>query len=206
MEKAYGKISDKALQDATGKNWDAWIARLDQAGAESLDHKAIARLIVAQGWLARDQGWWAQTVTVGYEYAKGRRVIGQTADAGFQVGVQKTLPVDAPTLWEFLLTDGLPLWLGDMAARPDWQKGARYQTTTGTRGEIRSLTPGEKLRLTWQPEGEAATTLQLYLLPNKTKTALRFHQEKLVDEAHRETMKQHWRQVLKVLLQSLENK
>jgi hypothetical protein len=68
------------------------------------------------GFIGDAGGWWAQSVTVGYEHAKGRRVKGETADAGFQVGVQKMLPIDASTLWSLLVSaDGLRLWLGDLA-------------------------------------------------------------------------------------------
>ena len=66
----------------------------DNGGAE-LDHKGIVALL--QGSVA--SAWWRQMVTVGYEHATGRRVLGETADVGFQVGVQKTIPLGREALW-----------------------------------------------------------------------------------------------------------
>jgi GNAT superfamily N-acetyltransferase len=60
----------------TGKTWEAWIALLDKEGAGQMSHKEIAALLLDKGYIEKGSEWWAQTVTVGYEYAKGRRVIG----------------------------------------------------------------------------------------------------------------------------------
>jgi hypothetical protein len=47
-------------------------------------------------YLERDHGeatssWWRQSITVGYEQARGKRVVGETTDTGLQVGVQKSV-------------------------------------------------------------------------------------------------------------------
>lgn len=198
MAERYSNISDEAVREATGRSWEEWFALLDEEGAEELSHKEIAELLISKGYLGRDDGWWAQSVTVGYEYARGRRVKGQTVDAGFQLGVQRTLPVEAGRLWQFLTSaQGLAVWLGEGIEALRMEKGATYQSDEGTRGEIRSVYPGEKLRLTWQPAGwENESTLQLYLEDKGEKTALRFHHEKLTGPRQRAEMKEHWQEVL----------
>lgn len=198
MDKQFNNISNEAVQSATGKTWEVWFALLDEIGAEKLPHKEIARRLLADDYLPPGDEWWAQTVTVAYEYARERRVKGQTADTGFQVGVQRTIPVAAERLWQFLTSPaGLPLWLGSGVRDLVFEKGAVYRTDEGGRGEIRSVQPGERLRLTWQPDGWAnQSTLQLYLQAKGDKTALRFHQEKLADAAQRSQMKTHWQDVL----------
>ncbi len=190
------KISNEAVLKATGKDWDAWITLIDKAGAEEMSHKEIAALLTDEGHI--ESFWWAQTVTVGYEYAKGRRVKGQTADAGFQLGVQKSLPIEAERLWQLLTSpEGLAIWLGNGLQGLEIEVGVNYETAEGTTGEIRSVYPAEKLRLTWQPaDWDNASTLQLYLLAKGDKTALRFHHEKLTGLEQREAMKRHWQQVL----------
>jgi hypothetical protein len=83
-------ISDAALKKATGKGRAQWFALLDKAGAKKMSHKQIVQ------WLYEShikKSWWAQMVAVEYEYARGKRVLGQTADAGFQIGLQKVLPI-----------------------------------------------------------------------------------------------------------------
>lgn len=199
MAEQYNNISNEAVKEATGKTWEEWFSLLDAEGAENMSHKEIAALLLDREYLPNTAGWWAHSVTVGYEYAKGRRVKGQTADAGFQVGVQKTIPVNNERLWSFLTSPvGLSIWLGGGIDHLQLTKGAPYQTDNGTVGEVRSFTPGEKLRLTWQPaHWENSSTLQVYLMPNGNKTALRFHQEKLADAKQRSEMKAHWQEVLK---------
>jgi uncharacterized protein YndB with AHSA1/START domain len=199
MTEQYGGISDEAVMEATGRSWEEWVALLDEEGAGELSHKEIAELLITRGFIDRDDGWWAQSVTVGYEYAKGRRVKGQTADAGFQLGVQRTLPVQPSRLWQFLTSaEGLAVWLGEGIKALRMEKGATYRSADGTQGEIRTVYPGEKLRLTWQlPGWENESTLQLYLMDKGEKTALRFHQEKLTGPEQRAEMKEHWQEVLR---------
>jgi uncharacterized protein YndB with AHSA1/START domain len=198
MTARYNKISNEAIRDATGKSWEEWFALLDREGAMELSHKEIAARLVEDGHIQEGDEWWAQTVTVGYEYARGRRVKGQTADAGFQVGVQRTLPIDAARLWTFITgPEGLSVWLGEGTEELALSKGAAFETTDGTTGEIRSVYPGEKLRLTWRPDTWAQeTTLQLYLDDKGGKAALLFHHEKLESPEQRSRMKEHWRGVL----------
>ena len=198
MSAAKPRISDAAVRKATGKGWDEWFAVLDSEGADALPHKQIARLLYDKSYIA--SSWWCQMVTVEYERARGKRALGETESAGFEIGVQKTLPLSPQDAWNlFTQPEGLALWLGTVPCLR-WEKGAAFATAEGTRGEIRSFTPGKHVRLTWQPPHFAApSTLQVSLTPSGKKTALRFHQEKLASAAAREQMHAHWRDILQKL-------
>ena len=120
-------------------------------------------------------------MAVGYEQARGLRVVGQTSDADFQIGVQKTLPVSADVAWDLLTGDtGRNVWLG--GSEPlEFRKGEKYETAEGHWGEIRSCVPGERIRLTWNHPDLARTSIvQIYLAPSKEKTSIRFQQEQTV--------------------------
>ncbi len=195
------KISSAKVKEATGKGWDQWIAFINRNGGADLDHKGVVALLKGKGKLA--SAWWQQMVTVGYEYASGRRVTGETADAGYQVGVQKVIPMGRRALWELLTSkDGLKLWLGSVRKFSP-EPGARYKALRGPGGEIRTVKTGERLRLTYQRPGrDAPTTLQLSLScprNTKTRTTLRFHHEKLSSPDEREEMRVHWKGVLEEL-------
>ncbi|MBI4050552.1 MAG: hypothetical protein HY396_01090 [Candidatus Doudnabacteria bacterium] len=152
------KISSRAVKKATGRTWEQWIRFLNVQGAAKMLHKDIARLLYDQGhikngWPAsrssKSEGWWCQTVTVGYEYAKGRRAVGQTKKAGFKIGVQKVFPVSQKRAWQMITSPaGRKLWLENIG-KMDFQKGRKYKTKEGTTGEIRTFKLGEKLRLAW---------------------------------------------------------
>ncbi|GGA14147.1 hypothetical protein GCM10008018_68850 [Paenibacillus marchantiophytorum] len=127
------------------------------------------------------------------------KVVGQTAEAGFQIGVRRTLPLYQEEAWELLISpSGRKFWLGEVADL-SFTKGQAYQTVDGCSGEIRVVKPLEQLRLTWQPAAwEHASTLQIRLLPtaNPGRTTISFHQEKLDNEERREEMKARWEAVI----------
>lgn len=82
-------MDDAAVVKATGKSLGAWYALLDERGARSLPHSAIARLL-------RDEhgvpGWWSQMVTVEYEKHIGRRETGQSQSGEYTASRSRTLP------------------------------------------------------------------------------------------------------------------
>ena len=198
-EQALGGISSPAVRAATGRGWAEWLEALDAAGAEGWQHKAIvAHLERAHPEV--DSGWWRQSIAVGYEQARGKRVVGETADAGFQIGVQRSVAAPAARVWE-VLTGQPELWLGAGAVR--FEQGEQYgvppgEGTPGASGELRVVKPGDRLRLTWQPDGwPAPATLQLSLSETPSgKMAVRAHLEKLPDAETREAMRAHWRAAL----------
>jgi uncharacterized protein YndB with AHSA1/START domain len=194
MTDTINQVSSEAVMKATGKTWDEWIAFLDEKGARDMTHKEIVNLLSSGRYITNP--WWCQTVTVGYEFARGSRITGQTADAGFQIGVQKTLPIPVQRAWEIITSpEGIKVWLGDA---PDIQLkvGYKYRMADGVSGEIRSVKSGERIRLTWHPQGRVQpATLQVTLTASGNKTSLRFHHEKLADGKEREKMQKHWREI-----------
>src|SRR5688572_16647966 len=147
MRATQQRITSAAVEKATGNAWEAWFALLDRAGAAKKTHKEIVRLVRDLGLAST---WWQQMVTVSYEHARGLRSAGQTAAAGFEVGVQQTLPVTPLQAWQLVVKrPGRDVWLGPVA-QLRLRKGSAYVTSDGTFGEVRSVTPGEHLRLTWQ--------------------------------------------------------
>ena len=128
--------------------------------------------------------------------------VGATQDAGFQIGVRRTVPVSEQQVWDVLLSpDGLRAWLGGVATV---EKGERFSFPGGLSGEIRVYKPGSHLRLTWQrPEWDEPSYVQVRVLPARTGTTLSFHQDHLAGPSDREEMKAHWEQVIERLFAML---
>ena len=196
VEKAAG-IGSGAVERATGYPWDHWFAHLDERQATDLDHREIVSLLATAGV---EQPWWQQQIAVGYEQERSMRAVGETAEAGFQVGCQRTIPLPQRALWNLLLSaDGIATWLGpglDIECVP----GEMYETADMIQGEIRTRTEETRLRLTWQPPGWIrSSTLQLTLsCPRNSAdtTTLRIHHEHLADAPTREAMRVRWQAVL----------
>lgn len=74
----------------------------------------------------------------------GYKTVGKTKDAGWQVGVSRTVPVQRSQVWIFLLGPGLPLWLGvDQLG----SVGSHYESGRAA-GEVRSLSENARVRVT----------------------------------------------------------
>ncbi len=191
-------VTNAAVQKATGRNWDEWIRILRDAGAADWNHKEIVAFLAKNYELS---GWWQQTVTVAYEKVTGRRIVGQTADTGFQVGVQKTIPVTRDEAWRLITSrSGIACWLGKVN-RFSLVEGKRYATIAKISGEIRVVKNEQRIRLTWnRTDFMRPATLQIALAESAGgKTSLRFHMEHLPSAKVREEMKQHWKAVLEDL-------
>ncbi len=179
-------VSDEAVKAATGRTPAEWEQLLDSRGAADLPHGKIVALLRESGEI--QSSWWMQQVAVGYEKRKGKRVVGQTEGTGFQIGVQRTLPISADDAWRLLTSaEGVRGWLGG-APKLRWEKGEAYRLEDRAAGEVRVFNPGSHLRITWQPEGwPRPSTLQVRVIPSgDRKTVISFHQEHLPGPAERE--------------------
>ena len=64
------RISDESVKSKTGKGWAEWFAILDAWSARDKGHTATAK------HLREGHGvnpWWAQAVTIRYEWERGLR-------------------------------------------------------------------------------------------------------------------------------------
>lgn len=125
------------------------------------------------------------------------RTVGLTKDAGFEIGLCRTVDVPPDRALATIVGDqGVRTWLGDGVRLPA-EKGTTYETVDGTRGQIRSYHPSGRLRLTWQPAGwDHPTIVQVTVSERRGKSVIRFHQERLVDPAERARQRDHWRAVM----------
>lgn len=188
-------MRDETVREATGKTWAEWVTELDAAGAETMSHAEIARMLQTSGRV--ESAWWCQSVTVGYEYAKGRRVLGQVASGKYQLSVSRTIAAEPVALWSLLLgPTGLRCWLGTID-RFEAVKGRTFETVEGVRGTVRGVEPPKRLRLTYQAQTDGAeSTLVLTLTGAGDRAVLRFAHEKLTDATAREEMKRRWLEAL----------
>jgi uncharacterized protein YndB with AHSA1/START domain len=120
---------------------------------------------------------------------------GQTRDAGWEVGVRKTVDAPLDVVWVFLLGKGLNIWLGN--ARLSLEKGAKYQTDDDISGHIISVSEKSRIRMTWQPgEWDHDSTLHVTVKTTPIGTSIGFQQERLADRDERKIMLTHWKEVL----------
>lgn len=133
------------------------------------------------------------------------RGTGHTKDAGWQIGVSKTVDHPIEHVWDFLTsTAGTRIWLGHGVTRLDETRRA-YETADGTAGETRSFRREDRIRLTWRPPNwDHDSTVQVAVVPSgRAKTVIRFHQERLINAHEREQQRTHWRAVMASVVEAL---
>lgn len=192
--------TDAAVREATGRTWAEWEAALDAAGVVDLSHRELVAWLRDEGGV--ESGWWRQSIAVGYEKMKGKRVVGQTADGRFQIGVQRTFPLGAPEAWALLTSpEGIRAWLGD-AGRLRFEEGESWRAPArsggaSASGEIRVVRPGSHARLTRNPGGWARpSTIQIRVEAKGDSAVVGFHEESLPREEDREERRAHYRAAL----------
>lgn len=196
---ALGQISPGAVREATGRDWADWLDLLDAAGAAGWDHRGIVDHFEREH--PEVSPWWQQSLAVAYERARGKRVVGQTSDVGFQIGAQRSVAATPGHVWEVLVTRP-DLWLG-AGASVVFEPGREYEvppgeSSPGARGEIRVVKPADRIRMTWQPaDWPAPATLQIVVTPAAPgKTRLNAHLEKLPRADVREAMRERMRRAM----------
>ncbi|MEZ4630686.1 MAG: hypothetical protein R2880_08260 [Deinococcales bacterium] len=69
-DKVVQRIKDETMRAKTGKAWDDWYEILDTFDVKKQGHKAAAKFLQQEHQVS---AWYAQSITVGYEYARGLR-------------------------------------------------------------------------------------------------------------------------------------
>lgn len=87
--------SDAVMKSKTGRTWSEWVAYLDERGARTMKHGEIAKLAFDAGGVS---GWWAQSVSVGYERIRGLRGRYQRSSGEYEASKSRTFPVSVATL------------------------------------------------------------------------------------------------------------
>ena len=96
------ELSDESVREATGRGWDEWCDIVDAWPGHSDGHTAIAAYLREEHGV---QGWWAQSVTGGYERITGLRLPYQQPDGTFSAGKSRTVTADTDFLRGMLLDD-----------------------------------------------------------------------------------------------------
>ena len=168
--------SDALLKEKTGCTWERWVKALDHKKAHTWPHREIAKYVTEQ---YKVPGWWAQTITVGYERIKGLRVVGQRRDGSFEVSKSKTFPVPLARLYGAF---------HNARVRSRWLPGVDLA--------VRTSTHEKSVRITW-PDRTSVVVGFEGKGPGRSLAAIQHG--KLPDLATATRVKQYWAERLGAL-------
>jgi len=175
------QTSSAAVKIKTGKGWNEWLAILDREKATKLGHTAIAELLNRKYGVP---GWWSQTVTVGYEQARGLRVKHQKP-GGFEIGATRVIDADVKSVFK--------AWV-------DAKRRARWLPKTAL--VVHKSTPFKSLRITWT-DGTKSISVGFYA-KGADKAQVALAHGKLSSAAQAKKMKAFWSKRLDALKNLLE--
>jgi hypothetical protein len=176
------RVSDAAVQQATGRSRGEWFGLLDAWGGAERAHRELA------AWLGSEHGvdgWWAQTITVDYEQARGLRQPGARRDGSYEVNVTRTIAAPAARVFEAVVDPG---------ERERWAPGAALHERTAQ--------PGRSARFDWE---DGATRVIFGFTgrgPERSQVALTH--ERVPDGATADRLREYWRERLEALKAVLE--
>ena len=174
-------MTDEAMRRGSGRTIGEWLEILDAWGASERRHPDIARWLVAEHGIG---GWWAQSVTVGYERARGMRALHERPD-GYEVSASRTINVAAERISDAFT---------DEALRAEWLPDAPISVRTANRGR--------SARFDW---GDPPSLIGFNLFAKgEGKTQIGLAHQKLPDADTAERLKAMWRERLSALKEMLE--
>jgi uncharacterized protein YndB with AHSA1/START domain len=174
-------VAEERVVEATGRGWQAWFELLDAWEAARRTHTEIAR------WLRDEhgvEGWYSQSIAVGYERARGLRAPGERPD-GFAVGASRTIAVPVERLFETFADEQL---------RERWLPGAELRERTATSPRT--------ARYDWE-DGSTRVIVGFDDLGD-AKSRVALSHERLPDAEAADEMKAWWRERLTALKSQLE--
>ena len=166
---ALAGMSDATVKAKTGRTWPEWTRVLDTVDAISWPHGRIAEYVNTEHNVP---GWWAQTVTVGYERIRGLRQPGQRRDGTHEASKSRTLAVPLDVLYR--------AW-SDTRQRKRWLADVAYT--------VRKATPEKSVRLRW-PDGSNAEIY--FLAKGEVKSQITVQHRGLTSKAEADAMKAFW--------------
>ena len=178
-------FSDETIRERTGRGWEEWFDLLDSWGSETLGHTEIARRVAE---LPGISGWYAQSVTMSYERARGLRAVGQrTGSAGFTASASKTIAARAEDVFVAFV---------DPSRRAGWLPHA----------VLSERTVSKPRRTARYDVGDGPTRL-LVTVDDKgpAKSTLVVEESRLAGAGEREVRKDYWRRAVATLKAELES-
>ncbi|HKA82599.1 MAG TPA: hypothetical protein VKD21_01965 [Acidimicrobiales bacterium] len=173
--------TDDKVAATTGRRWAAWFSLLDRWSAHERTHGETAAFLAEEHDVP---GWWAQTITVWYQRARGMRLKHQQAD-GFTIYASRTVAVPLDVVFDAFVED----------------RSRRKWLTDGTMS-LRTSQPGHTARFDW---GDGSTRVSVsFEAKGPAKATVAVAHERLPDADEAEAAKASWRARLAHLKSALE--
>jgi hypothetical protein len=159
-----GSLSDEKCRERTGHGLARWFELLDQFDAPTKGHTASARYLLTEHGVP---SWYAQGITVAYEYDRGLREPNRRCDGGYEASISRVVPSGvAEVVRALALEERRERWLPGGAALGEALAAALAEKHFVVKGDeaarlrYRWGASTVELRVSARPEGKASVVAQ----------------------------------------------
>jgi uncharacterized protein YndB with AHSA1/START domain len=142
------EISDASVQAATGHTLEQWFKLIDKQGGAALGRRAIGE------WLYEMKVaiWWAATITIEYEIARGQ-LEKDGKPRGYTICATKSIKAEAARVYAgFADNAALDAWFGK-GNQIECKDGGSWVNADGNKALVKKVNPGKTIRLSWEDAG-----------------------------------------------------
>lgn len=191
-------LDDASARAATGKTMAEWLVYLDQAGGLAQGRRELVSHLYSA---CRLDEWWATTLVVEYEKARGAREK-DGLPKGYSICSTKTV---AAPLAAVFAAFGEPRWLG-AGGRAEFRDGGRFETADGDRGCFLRLRAGKNIRIGWERADLAPGSQVEVLFADKGqgKTGITLNHTRIQERRAADALRAGWAEALAALKRQLE--
>ncbi|CAN5671173.1 hypothetical protein BH10BDE1_BH10BDE1_16380 [soil metagenome] len=185
-------MTSASVEKNTGRGWDEWIVLLDKAGARSMSHGEIAKLLKTK---FKQPPWWQLNVALGFQYHTGQKMIGVNTKGQYTVAIGRTLPLSQKTLWKWITSEeGQAIWLKPLSTVM-FSKGVEFEVEGGVFCQVRTLKAPQRIRFSWHDtDWEKPTFVQVAFHPRPgDKCGFGVSHDGIKDARTKERLKEMWR-------------
>ena len=193
-------LTNEACKAATGKTMEEWFEVLDGLS----DPKIGRRDRVHHIYEATDKdAWWASTLAVEYEAAKGQKEKDGRLK-GYFICSTKTLNVPVESAYNaWTSPNALANWFGDV--KLDLKDGGELVDSDGNRATFKRIRENKDLRFTWiGADGEESLVDVSFADKGNGKTGLLINHDRIQTRAEADGIRRAWSEALDKMKAYLE--
>ncbi len=196
-------LTDATTEAATGKSLAAWFAELDALGGPSKGRRELVNHIYSP---AAKNEWWATTIVVEYEKARGAHEK-DGKPKGYSICSTKTISAPlADVFAAFGDAAALDAWLGPKT-KLAFEDGGALTNGDGNHAKFTRIRANKDLRIEWNSEGLAPGTQVevLFADKGKGKTGITLNHGRILDRRDADVLRACWAAALDALKARLES-
>ncbi|MGQ0612394.1 MAG: SRPBCC family protein [Planctomycetaceae bacterium] len=182
--------TDAAAKEKTGKTMTQWFDELDRAGGVAAGRRELALKVTE----ATDKdGWWATTIVVEYEKARGAKEK-DGRPKGYSICSTKTIAAPLERVFAaFGDAKQLDRWLG-AKTNVRFAEGGTLENADGDRATFQRIRANKDLRLAWEHATLAPGTAVevLFADKGKGKTGITLNHTRIQDRRDADALRAGW--------------